>query len=110
MNYYVNKQIAENLIGITEPECQKFSNEAGSGDESSSLKIYQGRHFWLFLCVIISIAVLSFGAIYILNWRKEMQPLRKISPGLMIVSVVGNFLCIFNICNCLMFFEMFIAR
>lgn len=28
----------------------------------------------------------------------------------MIVSVVGNFLCIFNICNCLMFFEMFIAR
>ena len=39
--------------------------------------------------------------------NRNKQPLKKKSPYLMIVSVFGNFLCLFNISFCAIFFEKY---
>lgn len=60
--------------------------------------------------VMGALFLISFAAIFVLHRQKKKQPLRKISPNLMIVSVVGNFLCIVNICFCIIFFELFVQK
>jgi hypothetical protein len=66
--------------------------------------------FYIYLGVSVAMMIISIVAIYVLHRQKTKQPLRKISPNLMIVSVLGNFFCIINICFCLTLFEMFDAR
>ena len=74
------------------------------------MDIRKEKHFNLYLAVIIILFLISVVSVSVLHKQKKKQPLRKISPNLMIVSVVGNFLCMVNICLCLIFFELFTVR
>ena len=57
--------------------------------------------------MVIMIAVTTVFVAYVMLQRRGIQPLKKKSPGLMIISAVGHFLVIFNIGCCLVCFEGF---
>ena len=95
------------LGAASSADCIQYNEENSSIDTTNLSSV---RNFALYIAVMVFLFTISVISVYILHRQKKKQPLRKISPSLMIVSVVGNFLCIVNICFCNFFFEMFQVR
>ena len=68
------------------------------------------KYWWNYAVGILTIVILGVASviiIYMIVKRRNAQPLKKKSPLLMILSVIGNFLCLFNISTCFLFYEEF---
>ena len=55
-----------------------------------------------FILMTIFCGIISITLIVLIIKKRNIQPLKKKSPLLMITSVIGNFLCLFNISMCFM--------
>ena len=60
----------------------------------------------IFLGVGFSIALICAVVIFQIIRKRKLQPLKKKSPLLMILSVIGNFFVMFNITTCCIYFEL----
>ena len=85
-----------------------YYQNSTTDDESA----YEVRPFWtqssyLHGSVTITMFVLASVMIYFLYKNRNVQPLKKKSPLLIIISVFGNFLVVLNICGCFLFFQSF---
>lgn len=63
--------------------------------------------FWILLTLLVVFTMIFIVTIIMVSKRTNIQPLKKRSPLLIMVSIVGNFLVILNISNCTLFFEQF---
>ena len=64
-------------------------------------------NYGFFIVTTCILGIASVVIIYLIVKRRNAQPLKKKSPLLMILSVIGNFLCLFNISMCFLFYEDF---
>ena len=62
---------------------------------------------WIFYVLLGLIIIITLIVVIFMLKRRNFQPLKKKSPNLMIISVIGNFMVIFNITCCLISFESF---
>ena len=60
----------------------------------------------IFLGVGFTVALICAVVIIQIIRKRKLQPLRKKSPLLMILSVIGNFCVMFNITTCCIYFEL----
>lgn len=60
-----------------------------------------------YLGILGATFLISIFIIIFLYKRRNIQPLKKKSPSLIILSVIGNFLVIFNCSILLIYFESF---
>lgn len=56
------------------------------------------------------VSILCFSIIVLICLRKNMQPLKKKSPQLIIASVIGNFLIILNLTVCAIYYNMVMSQ
>ena len=60
-----------------------------------------------FVSVVVVALIITVVIIFYLYRNRHVQPLKKVSPLLLLISVIGNFLVIFNITGVFLFFDSF---